>query len=113
MDNDDEKYLDPEQNPMIPREPGAEFKEPLKVGDPFFDPDGRSPMVDWDLTPEALAEKITAAFPGENEITIGSRILVRMVAGNYTEKESGKRIDELPLADLMMIGDFLRDREKR
>jgi hypothetical protein len=69
-------------------------------------------LVDWDLTPEALAEKITAAFPDQNEIEIGSRILVRMVAGNYTEKESGRPLSELPLADLMMIGDFLKDREK-
>lgn len=107
---DDEKYLDPEQNPMILT--GEKKAESLKVGDPFFDVDGRSPMIDWNLTPEALAEKITAAYPDQNEIEIGSRILVRMVAGNYTEKETGKPIGELPLADLMMINDFLKDRER-
>ncbi len=54
-----------------------------------------------------------AAFPGQDEIKCGSRTFVRMAdRSTFTEKRTGKAIGELPLADLMMINDFLNVREK-
>jgi len=54
-----------------------------------------------------------AAFPGQDEILIGSRTFVRMADGStFTEKRTGKPIVELPLADLLAINDFLLDRKK-
>jgi len=53
------------------------------------------------------------AFPGQDEIKCGSRTFVRMADGStFTEKRTGKAIGDLPLADLMLINDFLKDRER-
>jgi len=111
-DDDSEKYLDPEQNPMIlTGEPAEPDGEPDKYLDPKQNPMiPGGDAVAHDLT--MLNKRIAAAFPGQNEISIGSRILVRMASGTFTEKESGKKIAELPMADLLAIDDFLKDREK-
>jgi len=107
MNDDDRKYLDPEENPFIPKwdddvelpadEPGA---------------DGRAPMMDLSLTADALVEKISQAFPGQDELEIGKTVLVRMATGTYTVKETGQKISDLGLADLMKLADFLKDRQK-
>jgi len=113
--NDDEKYLDPEQNPMIPGAT-ADVTGTGEIIDPYLDP-AQNPMIPesdgarYDLS-AALSEKLAAAFPGKDEITIGSRILVRMATGTYTEKESGKSIGELAPAALLAINDFLASRQK-
>lgn len=110
----EDKYLDPSQNPMIPM---ADVPFAGEIEDPYLDP-SKNPMIvsgekSNPFDPELLTERLSAAFPGENEVKIGIRTFVKMADGKFIEGEGlGRPLSELPLADLMMIGDFLRDREK-
>jgi len=113
--NDDEKYLDPEQNPMIPAIDGGTVDPDVKIEDPYLDP-SQNPMIPGgdaiahDLT--MLNERIGAAFPGKDEIEIGKQVLIRMASGTYNVKQTGEPVTDLPPAALLAINDFLKDRQK-
>jgi hypothetical protein len=61
---------------------------------------------------EALSEKLAAAFPAQDEVTVGQTTFVKMTDGSFTEKKSGKALEELPMADLLMLNEFLQNRQK-
>jgi hypothetical protein len=103
-----DKYLDPAQNPMI-LVPEKEMKTPA----PLLPEETLAPMIDLaDVTAEGLSEKLAAAFPAQDEALVGNTTFIKMVDGSWTEKKSGKALEELPLADLLMLNEFLQSRQK-
>jgi len=103
--DENEKFLDPSQNPMILVVPEPEIKKEETGGDDFA-----APMIDLTVSPESITKRLSEAFPGQNEIQIGDRVAVRMADEGYTI--NGHRLSELPLGDLMAIGEFIADRQK-
>lgn len=103
--SDEDKYLNPETNPMIPKH--EKTKET-----PWNDADVLAPMMDLTLTPKALTEKLSSAFPSQNEIEVGRLTLERMADGGYREKGTGISLNDFPLSDLQILNDFVQDKQK-
>jgi hypothetical protein len=94
MKDEDAKYYDPATNPLIPT-PEPVFKE--SAGD------GRAPLFDPGLTPEALRAQLDQAFGSKLETDLAGKHLVKMADGAWTA--DGKALKELPpsiLAELAL-----------
>jgi hypothetical protein len=103
--SDEDKYLNPETNPMIPKH--EKTKET-----PWNDADVLAPMeiLEHNLTPKTLTEKLSSAFPNQNEIEVGRLTLERMADGGYREKGTGISLTDFPLSDLQILNDFVQDK---
>ena len=113
MSDLDEKYLDPNQNSMI-LTPEAELKKEETGGGDADALDGIMPTIDLTADAASISEKLAAAFPGVLEISMGTRTLVLMADGKtFTEKGTGRRLEDFALADLMAVNEFLEDRQKK
>ena len=81
-DDNGDKYLDPEENPMIYRDPDRQAKQ-----EPDFalTRDGLIPLAP---PPETIKAMIETAFPEVNDFEIGGHKIVKMADGSFTLDDS-------------------------
>lgn len=94
---DDDRYLDPARNPMIP-------KPETETGPDFFDPaEGRAPFGRIDLSPAEIAARLNMKYPGVDIVDLsGGRQLIKMADGR-TWMLNGKPLTALDPADLAAL----------
>jgi len=101
---DENEFLDPETNPMIPV-----YGEPVDLDKvEIFDGSGLAPFeIVPKSTPEAISEKLAAAFPGHNEIKIDESLTVQRMASGIFMNASQHGPAELSPSDLAKVAAFL------
>lgn len=95
--SDDEKYLDPETNPMIKTNGDLDG----------VDTDGLAPMKRYDLTAEILEKKLNST--PFTMVDLGQTYLIKMTAGNWRTGD-GRNLGDLSEDEIRVALDDLEEK---